>query len=320
MMLGLSKPKMIDFNKIKTYPLKERRNLVKLSDMNELNDKVEISKEKGLKELTDAIIKANKKNKKIILMMGGHVIKTGMSRYIIDLMKKGIINHVAMNGACSIHDFELAYIGETSEDVAENIENGSFGMIEETGKYLNDAIKQGAKENIGYGEAVGRMISEKKLKNKEISILANAYELGIPATVHVAIGTDIIHQHPSCDGAAIGKTSYQDFKIFTDSVSKMDEGVVINLGSAVILPEVFLKAITIARNLGYKVEKITAANIDMFNHYRPRVNVVERPTSLGGKGIIIIEKHQKSVPTLYKLILEGLNAEQNDKQHNKKIR
>ena len=269
-----------------------------------------------LAELANAVVKAKKNNKKVILMIGGHVIKTGMSRYIIDFMTKGVIDHIAMNGACSIHDFELAYIGETSEDVAENIENGSFGMSEETGRFLNDAIKAGAEENIGYGKATGRMVSEKNLKHKDISILSNAYELQIPATVHAAIGTDIIHQHPSCDGAAIGKTTYSDFKLFTNSITKLDEGVIINLGSAVILPEVFLKSITIARNLGYKIENITAANMDMIDHYRPRVNVVERPTSLGGKGIVIIEKHQKSVPTLYKLIMDKL-ATENPKDHNK---
>lgn len=297
---------MIDFNKIKTYPIKERKNLVKLDDIDQLNDKVVLLEDKGLKELAAAIAKAHRQKKQVILMMGGHVIKTGMSRYVIDLMKRGVITHVAMNGAGSIHDFELAYIGETSEDVAENIENGSFGMAEETGLYMNEAIIKGADENIGYGKAVGRMISEKNLKHKDVSILANAYELGIRATVHVAIGTDIIHQHPSCDGCALGKATYSDFKLLTDSIAKMDEGVVINLGSAVIMPEVFLKGITIARNLGYMVENITAANIDMIDHYRPRVNVVQRPTSLGGKGIFVLGKHQQTVPTLYELVVKEI--------------
>ncbi len=297
---------MIDFSKIKTYPIKKRKNIVKLGDLDDINDKVELLNHPGLKELADAIVKAKKNKKKVILMIGGHVVKTGMSRYIIDLMKRKIIDHIAMNGAVSIHDFELALIGETSEDVATNIEDGTFGMAEETGAYMNEAINKGAKEGLGYGTIIGKMIYQKDLKHKDISILANAYELGIPATVHVAIGTDIIHQHPSCDGAAIGKATYEDFKIFTDSLSKLDEGVIINLGSAVIMPEVFLKSITIVRNLGYKVENITAANIDMINHYRPKVNVVERPTSLGGKGITIIAKHQQSVPTLYKLVTKEL--------------
>ena len=154
------------------------------------------------------------------------------------------------------------------------------------------------------GYSIGKKISDLDLPNKESSILYNAYRLKIPVTVHVAIGTDIIHQHPSCDGAAIGKTSYQDFKIFAESVSKLDEGIIMNIGCAVILPEVFLKALTVARNLGHKVEDITAANFDMNNHYRPRENVVTRPTSLGGKGFMIIERHERTIPTLHRLIIE----------------
>ena len=159
------------------------------------------------------------------------------------------------------------------------------------------------------GYSIGKKINELDLPNKEYSILYNAYKLNIPVTVHVAIGTDIIHQHPSCDGAAVGKTSYHDFKIFAESVSKLEEGVILNIGCAVILPEVFLKALTIARNLGYKVEKITAANFDMSNHYRPRENVVTRPTSLGGRGFIIIERHEKTIPTLHRLLVSGLNKD-----------
>ncbi|MBS3096375.1 hypothetical protein J4480_02940, partial [Candidatus Woesearchaeota archaeon] len=240
----------------------------------------------------------------IILMMGAHVIKVGMSLLVIDLMKKRIITHVAMNGAGPIHDFELALIGETSEYVEQTIEDGTFGMIEETGSILNEAIKEGAKNNYGMGYAVGKKINDLNLPNKGYSILYNAYKLNIPVTVHAAIGTDIIHQHPNCDGAAVGKTSYQDFKIFAESVSRLEDGVILNVGCAVILPEVFLKALTIARNLGYKVENITAANFDMINHYRPRENVVQRPTSLGGKGFIIIERHEKTIPTLHRKIVD----------------
>ena len=254
-------------------------------------------------------INASVRNKQVIVMMGAHVIKTGMSLLIIDLMKKGIIRHIAMNGAGPIHDFELALIGETSEYVENTIEDGTFGMIEETGSILNEAIREGAENNQGYGYSIGKKISDLNLKNKEYSILYNAYKLNVPVTVHVAIGTDIIHQHPSCDGAAIGKTSYQDFKIFAESVSKLEGGVILNLGSAVILPEVFLKALTVARNLGYKVEKITAANFDMNNHYRPRENVVTRSTSLGGTGFTIIEKHEKTIPTLHRLLVSGIKKD-----------
>ena len=297
---------MLDFSKIKTIPIKQRKNKVKLSDLIKPENSKALLKSNDFDELVNKIIVAHKNKKQIILMMGAHVIKVGMSLLIIDLMKKKIIKHIAMNGAGPIHDFELALIGETSEYVEKTIEDGTFGMIEETGRIMNEAIKEGAENNFGYGYSIGKKISDLNLPNKEYSILYNAYKLNIPITVHVAIGTDIIHQHPSCDGAAIGKTSYQDFKIFADSVSKLENGVILNVGCAVILPEVFLKALTIARNLGFKVEKITAANLDMNNHYRPRENVVQRPTSLGGKGFSIIEKHEKTIPTLHRVIADRI--------------
>ena len=299
---------MLDFNKIKTIPIKQRKNKVKLSDLvKPENSKIMIDS-KEFDELIRKILVAHKNKKQIILMIGAHVIKIGMSLLLIDLMKKGIISHIAMNGAGPIHDFELALIGETSEYVEETIEDGTFGMIEETGRLLNEAISEGAKNNYGMGYAIGEKINDLNLPNKEYSILYQAYKLNIPVTVHVAIGTDIIHQHPSCDGAAIGRTSYHDFKIFAESVSRLEEGVVLNIGCAVILPEVFLKALTIARNLGFEVENITAANLDMINHYRPRENVVQRPTSLGGKGFIIIEKHEKTIPTLHRKIVDKIGG------------
>lgn len=297
---------MLDFSKIKTIPIKERKNKVKLSDLIKPEDSKIFFKSKDFDDLIDRIIKSHKNKKQIIFMIGAHVIKVGMSLLIIDLMKKGIINHIAMNGACPIHDFELALIGETSEYVERTIEDGTFGMIEETGRFLNEAINDGAKKSYGMGYAIGKKIYDLNLPNKEYSILYNAYKLRIPVTVHVAIGTDIIHQHPSCDGASIGKTSYQDFKSFAESVSKLEDGVILNIGSSVILPEVFLKALTIARNLGYKVEKITAANFDMIDHYRPRENVVHRPTSLGGKGFIIIERHEKTIPSMHRKVINNL--------------
>ena len=297
---------MLNFNKIKTISIKQRKNKVKLSDLVKPEDSKIFLRSKDFDDLTGRIISAHKNKKQIIMMIGAHVIKVGMSLLIIDLMKKGVIKHIAMNGAGPIHDFELALIGETSEYVEKTIEDGTFGMIEETGRILNDAIKEGAKNNLGMGYAIGKKISDLNLPNKEYSILCNAYKLNIPATVHVAIGTDIIHQHPSCDGAAVGKTTYHDFKIFAESVSKLEDGCILNIGCAVILPEVFLKALTIARNLGFKVEKITAANFDMIDHYRPRENVVHRPTSLGGKGFSIIEKHEKTIPTLHRKIIDSL--------------
>ena len=301
--------KMLNFKKIKTIPIKKRKNKVKLSDLIKPENSKVLMDSIEMNDLVYRTINASVRNKQIILMMGAHVIKTGMSLLIIDLMEKGIIKHIAMNGAGPIHDFELALIGETSEYVEKTIEDGTFGMIEETGRILNEAIKDGAKNNYGYGYSIGKKINDMNLPNKRYSILYNAYKLKIPVTVHVAIGTDIIHQHPSCDGAAIGKTSYDDFKIFAESVSKLDGGIILNIGCAVILPEVFLKALTIARNLGYKVENITAANFDMNNHYRPRENVVSRPTSLGGKGFTIIERHEKTIPTLHRLLVNGIKKD-----------
>ena len=301
------KNKMLDFNKIKTISIKKRKNKVKLSDLIKPEKSRALFKSKDFDELIDRIIMAHKNKKQIILMMGAHVIKVGMSLLIIDLMKRGVIKHIALNGAGPIHDFELALIGETSEYVEKTIEDGTFGMAKETGSILNAAIKEGAKNNLGMGFSIGKKISELNLPNKEYSILFNAYKLNIPVTVHVAIGTDIIHQHPSCDGASVGKTSYQDFNVFAESVCKLENGVVLNVGCAVVLPEVFLKALTIARNLGYKVSNITAANLDMHNHYRPRENVVQRPISLGGKGFIIIEKHEVTVPSLHRKIINFLD-------------
>ena len=301
--------KMLNFKKIKTIPIKKRKNKVKLSHLVKPENSKVLMDSIEMNDLVYRTINASVRNKQIILMMGAHVIKTGMSLLIIDLMEKGIIKHIAMNGAGPIHDFELALIGETSEYVEKTIEDGTFGMIEETGRILNEAIKDGAKNDYGYGYSIGKKISDLNLPNKDYSILYNAYKLKIPVTVHVAIGTDIIHQHPSCDGAAIGKTSYDDFKIFAESVSKLDGGIILNIGCAVILPEVFLKALTIARNLGYKVKNITAANFDMNNHYRPRENVVSRPTSLGGKGFTIIERHEKTIPTLHRLLVNGIKKD-----------
>ena len=297
---------MLDFNKIKTIPIRQRKNKVKLKDLIKPDNSKIFLNSGEFGELVERIADSYKNKKQIILMMGAHVIKVGMSLLVIDLMKKRIITHVAMNGAGPIHDFELALIGETSEYVEQTIEDGTFGMIEETGSILNEAIKEGAKNNYGMGYAVGKKINDLNLPNKGYSILYNAYKLNIPVTVHAAIGTDIIHQHPNCDGASIGKTSYNDFKLFAESVSRLEKGVILNVGCAVILPEVFLKALTIARNLGFKVEKITAANLDMIDHYRPRENVVARPTSLGGKGFIIIERHEKTIPTLHRKIVDGI--------------
>ncbi|HPZ07139.1 MAG TPA: hypothetical protein PL110_03425, partial [Candidatus Eremiobacteraeota bacterium] len=262
-------PFMIDFNKIKTYPIKSRKNKVSFKNFIRPDNNLPLLENNELNVLANKIIEAFRNKKQIIVMMGGHIIKVGCTPLIIDLMKKGIITHIAVNGSVAIHDFEIAFIGETSEDVAVNIEDGTFGMAEETGRMINEAVRNSAMEDKGFGEAIGKLV--KDFEFREESLFYWAYKLNIPVTVHTSIGAEIIYQHPSCDGAAMGKVSYHDFKIFTDSISKLEGGVIINAGSAVIMPEVFLKAFTIARNLGFDIKKFTAANLDMIKHYRPTV-------------------------------------------------
>jgi hypothetical protein len=297
---------MLDFSKIKTYPIKTRVNKEKLSNFFDITGDYPVLENENLKILSKKIITAYKNKKKVILMLGGHVLKVGCTPFIIDLMKKGVVSHVAVNGSFPIHDFEIALIGETSEYVDKSIEDGSFGMSEETGNMLNTAAINAHKEGIGLGLGIGKMIHDKDLVHKDASLSYTAYKYKIPFTVHTAVGTEIIYQHPKCDGAAMGQTSYHDFKLLATSLSELEKGVVINIGSAVIMPEVFLKAFTITRNLGYEVKNFTAANMDMLKHYRPTVNVVERPTSLGGIGLQIQAKHEETIPTLYKLICDNI--------------
>lgn len=292
---------MFDQTKIKTYSLTGRPSKVSLSDVKPLEDIANPIQSPEFDDLVERIQKAKEGGRPIMWMMGGHAVKVGLSRYLVDLMKNGYITHLATNGSTSIHDFELAFMGATSEDVMEQLKDGSFGMAEETGRFMNEAINRDAEQ--GYGKAVGTMIGERDLKYKELSLAWNCKENNIPYSVHVAIGSDIIHQHPACNGARLGLASYNDFLKFTDTVCKLDGGVVLNVGSAVIMPEVFLKAISMSRNLGYKTFDITTANFDMIDHYRPRVNVVERPTANGGKGFNFKERHERSVPSLWQRLV-----------------
>jgi len=307
----------IDLSKIKTIPLNVRKCKVSISDFAKIAKKGESFKTfydslpqilaaRNLKALVDAVVSAHKKKKMVIIMMGAHVIKCGLSPLIIDLMKRGVVKAVALNGAGVIHDTEIAMIGRTSEDVGEGILDGSFGMAKETASFINQAINSGFNKGIGIGESVGANIVKSKLPHRNLSILARAYEMDVSVTAHVAIGTDIIHQHPSASGVAIGEGSLLDFRNFIYSVSKLEGGVLINLGSAVILPEVFLKAITVARNLGNKVDTLTTANFDMISQYRPYQNILSRPTSKGGKGYNIIGHHEIMVPLLYRSIIEKI--------------
>lgn len=260
-----------------------------------------------LKEIIERIVEAYLGGKTIILAMGAHVIKVGLSPVILDLLKRRIIWGVAMNGAGIIHDAELAMTGGTSEDVAAEIGDGRFGMAEETGRFLNEAINKGARQGLGLGGSVGSMLVNEAFPYNHFSILATAYELDIPVTVHVAVGTDTIHFHPNVDGASIGSTSHLDFRIFARLVSGLQGGVFMNLGSAVILPEVFLKALSLVRNLGYRVNEFTTVNMDFIRQYRPMTNVVHRPTLAGGKGYNLVGHHEIMFPLLAAAVLEGLD-------------
>lgn len=316
---------MLDFNRIKTYPISKRKNLVKLKDLINPESPPPPFESPELREVARIIVEARRKGKLVLWMMGAHVIKCGLGPLLIDLMERGVVSHVASNGAASIHDFEIALIGETSEDVATSIEDGTFGMAEETGLLMNVAVQRGVRDGLGYGESLGRMIAQDdRFRFKEYSVLYHAYRLGIPFTVHVALGTDIIHQHPACDFSALGEASGIDFKKYVYTVSRLDEGVFLNFGSAVIGPEVFLKALSIARNLGFKVEKFTAANFDLKPireytrprkkdeeeyYYRPLKNIVIRPTSLGGKGFHITGDHAVTIPNLRHLIVRMVTEE-----------
>ncbi len=235
---------------------------------------------------------------------GAHLIKVGLAPVVVDLMERGAIGGLMTNGAACVHDLELAMLGRTSEDVGPALDDGNFGMARETAQHLNEAISGGAAQGIGMGEAVGRAILESDYPYSDRSVLAAAVRLGIPATVHTAIGTDIHHMHPSADGAALGATSYRDFETLAALVSGLQRGVLFNIGSAVILPEVFLKALSLARNLGHRVDNFTTVDMDFVRQYRPRVNIVERPTRGGGRGISLVGHHEIMVPLLAAGVIE----------------
>ncbi len=244
-------------------------------------------------------------------MLGGHIVKTGLAPLIIELMERRVITHLAMNGSAAIHDYEIARFGATSEDVARGLVDGTFGMAEETGRGMNEAFIAGMKNEWGMGESLARALEKLSLSNPELSVLLAAYRLRIPCTVHAALGAEIIHQHPVANGAAIGDTSHRDFRRLAASLPALDNGgVALNLGSAVIMPEVFLKALTIARNLnGGKPTAFTTCDLDMQRHYRPRVNVVQRPTQGSGKGYEITGHHEIMVPMLAWGVIESLDSE-----------
>ncbi len=309
---------MININKIKTYPLSKRKSKVKIGDFAGLpkpgrsfaefyRSLPNILKAKDLRAVSKAIVEARKKKKGVIFMAGAHVIKCGLNPVLIEMIKNRMISCVCLNGAGIIHDFEIAWQGKTSEDVAENLKTGKFGMGRETADFLNNAAKEGVSCGLGLGAAIGKKIGQAGLPHKNLSLLYNAYKYNVPVCVFIAIGTDIIHQHPSFDAAFSAEGSLRDFYTLADNIRSLNNGgVVLNFGSAVILPEVFLKALNLARNLGDKVRDFTSANFDMIHQYRPAQNVVQRPTASGGSGFYIVGHHEIMLPLLFQAVVEKL--------------
>jgi hypothetical protein len=303
---------------VKTVPLTRRKSKVSLAMFAKacrkgnsfqafLDSLPDILAAKELMECVDAIVRARKRSKPVIAAIGGHVVKCGLNRVIIDLMRRGAVTALAMNGATSIHDFEIALAGKTSEDVQEGLQDGTFGMAGETAAMMNEALASGDSKELGAGWALGRYVLEKRLPHRDASLLAQAVRMRLPVTVHIAIGTDIIHQHPQADGRVLGETSMNDFRLFAEVVSNLGNGgVMLNIGSAVVLPEVFLKALTMARNAGRKVTNFTTATFDMIVQYRSLQNVVRRPVAGGGRGYYIIGHHEIMIPLLARAIIERL--------------
>jgi hypothetical protein len=308
----------LDFRGLRTTSLKDRPSKVRLEDFGRawepgkslaefLERLPNLLAASQLREAVQAIASAVREKRTILMGMGAHPIKVGLNPILISAMERGILSGLAMNGAGVVHDVELALAGKTSEDVAAHLERGQFGTARETAEFIHDAVAQGYRAgDRGIGRAVGEKLLQERAPYAHESLFAMAAKLGIPVTVHVALGTDIIHMHPAMDGAAMGALSHYDFRVFCRLVSSLQHGVFLNLGSAVILPEVFLKAISVARNLGFSLEGITTINMDFQRHYRTQVNVVERPTLGTGSGINLIGHHEIMFPLLIAAVLEAL--------------
>lgn len=306
-----------DLSGVRTYPLASRESKARAEDFatpvapggsfkSFFDSLPAILGGRDVRRVVQAIVDARKRDGGIIWGLGAHVIKTGVSPVLIDLMKRGYVSALALNGAGIIHDFEVALSGATSEDVDESLGPGRFGMAEETGTLLNEAIRRGAETGQGLGQAVSAFLSERNPPHADRSLAVAAHRLGIPVTVHVALGTDIIHMHPAASGAAIGETSLRDFKYFTSCVARLQGGVYLNCGSAVILPEVFLKAVALARNTGASLEGLTTVNIDFLRMYRPQTNVVTRPVAgTNGAGISLVGHHEVLIPLIAAAVIEG---------------
>jgi hypothetical protein len=309
----------LDVAGVRTYPLRARQSLVAAALLATpprpgmrfdafLRGLPDILAARDLRAVARAIAARHRAGRRVVVGMGAHPIKVGLSPLVIDLMARGVLSGIALNGAAIVHDFELAFVGATSEDVASQLADGSFGMAEETGRFLNEAIA-GAGPTEGIGMAVGRAMLAARLPHNRHSILASAARLGVPVSVHVAVGTDIIHMHPAADGAAIGAASLRDFRLLAAVVAGLRRGVFINLGSAVVIPEVFVKALNLARNLGHRIDELLTVDMDFIRHYRPQVNVVQRPTAGSGKGYHFTGHHELMFPLLCAAVLEYLRAD-----------
>jgi len=312
-------PPRIDRSRLRTESIRRRRSKVHRRDEGaphrpgarfaEFIDRLpRVQGGADLRDAVEAAARAAARRRPLLWGLGAHVIKVGLAPIVVDLLERGLVSGVAMNGAGCVHDLELAMVGATSEDVGPALDQGRFGVARETAERLNRAIAAGAASGVGMGAAVGGEILRGRYPHKRRSILATAARLGVPATVHAAIGTDVHHMHPSADGAALGATSHRDFETFAALVARLEGGVYFNVGSAVILPEVFLKAVALARNLGFRARRFTTVNLDFIRHYRPTVNVVERPTRLGGRGISLIGQHELLVPLLAAALIERVEA------------
>lgn len=316
----MSTPREADLSKVRTIPVAGRPNKVNADEFATppqgdrsfaafVRSLPDVLKAADFRRVVEAIAYAHRRKRAVIVMFGGHVVKTGIGPLLVDLMRRGIVTDIAMNGSAAIHDYEIARFGATSEDVAAGLRDGTFGMAEETGHGLNAAFVKGMAEGWGMGESVARALDgEASLAHPELSVILQARKLGVGVTVHAALGAEIIHQHPAASGAAIGDTSHRDFRRLAASIEHLhDGGVVLNCGSAVIMPEVFLKALTIARNLNDgRPTGFVTCDIDMQRHYRPHVNVVQRPTLAGGAGYELTGHHELMLPMLAWAIVEAL--------------
>lgn len=308
----------VDLSRVRTVPLTERPNKVSLARLAKppvagqsaaafLAGLPSLLAGDDFRAVVDAVVAAHQSQRPVIVGFGAHVVKCGLSPVLIDLIGRGVVTALATNGSGAIHDYELALIGETSEDVAAGLKDGTFGMVRETGEAMNAAINRVlSRPDAGLGALLGEHLTETAAPNRHVSLAATCHAAGVPFTVHVAVGTDIIHMHPSANGAGLGQASFNDFKLFAGAVSQLSGGVYLNVGSAVVMPEVFLKAFTVAQNLGADLTGYTTVNMDMTAHYRSGENVVRRPAGVAGKGYTLLGRHEFMLPLLAQAVVERL--------------